>query len=338
MGLLWLPYVIFTIVLLGLIAMSFVRFHCQRGDQYRRRRSELEDKVPPTPAVGDRGVLGAASSPYQPNGGSAVEAGRPVRCDVPEHMVLFLQFTETETPSGNGSGSQDDQSTGTKRIGSTRRVFGFKAQSKVPSVDTALGGGGGGSDGGGGGSDGGGCKQQRGVTCHRRPLTFTFNINGSMVDIRCSDEERTKTFHLSARAGSEKEGGTGSAAAAPEMVDPSGDRFCLSAAVVGDEEDGRRCPGNYRETPRAATATTTTTTLSSSSRRSSSNKTQGYARGGGGGGGGGGEGVGCSIGGVGISPQQKVLMYSMTTAGNCELRQNSSSADEALFLLHPSRS
>lgn len=30
----------------------------------------------------------------------------------------------------------------------------------------------------------------------RRPLLFTFNVNGSMVDIRCGEEERTNTFRL----------------------------------------------------------------------------------------------------------------------------------------------
>jgi len=35
---LWLPYVIFTIVLLSLIVVSFARFHALRGAQYRNRQ------------------------------------------------------------------------------------------------------------------------------------------------------------------------------------------------------------------------------------------------------------------------------------------------------------
>jgi hypothetical protein len=34
----------------------------------------------------------------------------------------------------------------------------------------------------------------------KRPLAFTFNINGSMVDVRCSDDERTNTFRLPSNA------------------------------------------------------------------------------------------------------------------------------------------
>ena len=35
---LWLPYVIFTVVLLSLIVVSFARFHALRGAQYRNRQ------------------------------------------------------------------------------------------------------------------------------------------------------------------------------------------------------------------------------------------------------------------------------------------------------------
>ena len=35
---LWLPYIIFTVVLLGLIVVSFARFHALRGAQYRNRQ------------------------------------------------------------------------------------------------------------------------------------------------------------------------------------------------------------------------------------------------------------------------------------------------------------
>jgi len=35
---LWLPYVVFTVVLLSLIVVSFARFHALRGAQYRNRQ------------------------------------------------------------------------------------------------------------------------------------------------------------------------------------------------------------------------------------------------------------------------------------------------------------
>jgi len=77
LGLLWLPYLIFTVVLLALIALSFVRFHCQRGDQYRKRQEELEDKLP----FGGNVTNGRQGAP-------------PLVCDVPDHLSLFVKFTQ----------------------------------------------------------------------------------------------------------------------------------------------------------------------------------------------------------------------------------------------------
>jgi len=37
------------------------------------------------------------------------------------------------------------------------------------------------------------------MTTSKPPLLFTFNVNGSMVDIRCGDEERANTFCLTSR-------------------------------------------------------------------------------------------------------------------------------------------
>ena len=39
---LWLPYVVFTVVLLSLIVVSFARFHALRGAQYRNSSTHLD--------------------------------------------------------------------------------------------------------------------------------------------------------------------------------------------------------------------------------------------------------------------------------------------------------
>lgn len=133
LGFLWLPYIIFTIVLLSLIAMSFLRFHCERGQQNRRRQEELGDKQQHL----DNMRLLSSDGP-QPNGGPSGF--------VPEQYNLFMQYSQIMP--------EDDED----ELTSTR------------------------SRGKGGQS--------------RRPIVFTFNSNGSMVDVRCDEEERTNTFRL----------------------------------------------------------------------------------------------------------------------------------------------
>jgi len=70
----------FTIVLLSLIAFSFLRFHCQRGQQARRRQEELGDKQQ---HLDHMRLL--SDGPLQPNGG-------PSGC-VPEQYNLFMQYS-----------------------------------------------------------------------------------------------------------------------------------------------------------------------------------------------------------------------------------------------------
>jgi len=140
---LWLPYIIFTIVLLSLIALSFLRFHCERGQQNRRRQEELGDKQQ---HLDNMRLLSSADGP-QPNGG-------PSGC-VPEQYSLFMQYSQI-VPEDD-----DDEMTSTRSRGTVN------------------------SRGKAGGVGGG-----------RRPIVFTFNSNGSMVDVRCDEDERTNTFRL----------------------------------------------------------------------------------------------------------------------------------------------
>lgn len=189
-ALLWLPYAVFTIVLLALIALSFVRFHCQRGHQYRRRQAELADKLNPNvqdalrllppdasgPPSGQGPTTGVLSR--QPNGGAP-------GADVPEHLNLFVQYSQVhpsyERHKGEASGNGGTRKDGNGPTPSTKRTTFSLQNAQTPLPDGAK-------------------KQtqtQRGAgAANKRPLLFTFNINGSMVDIRCGEEERTNTFRL----------------------------------------------------------------------------------------------------------------------------------------------
>ena len=40
-SILWLPYVIFSLLIITLILVSFIRFHIKNGHKYKRRRAEL---------------------------------------------------------------------------------------------------------------------------------------------------------------------------------------------------------------------------------------------------------------------------------------------------------
>lgn len=182
--LLWLPYLIFTVVLLGLIVVSFLRFHCQRGHQYRRRQAELNDKLQTTagnhhdtlhllPTSGEAG-----GAPLRQPNGTAPPSG------VPQHMNLFVQYSQLHPGPG------DEPEVGGRRRGEASTSGGNNSESKTSSVHRT----------------GNASKKQpqggAGDVTARRPLVFTFNVNGSMVDIRCDEEERTNTFRLKPNADS----------------------------------------------------------------------------------------------------------------------------------------
>lgn len=176
-----MPYVVFTVLLLGLIVVSFLRFHCQRGHQYRRRQAELNDKLQATGGASSGGggggeghdtlrLLQGSSASSEPGPSSGAQPN-----GVPQHMSLFLQFSQVR-----GGGKENPEKTGGVGMGrgegrrdpSSGRGGGFQVGNHLTSRDPAP------------------------ASSGRRPLVFTFNVNGSMVDIRCEDEERTNTFHL----------------------------------------------------------------------------------------------------------------------------------------------
>lgn len=108
-ALLWLPYVIFTIVLLGLIAVSFLRFHCERGNQYRRRQAEISDKLQHGSIQDSLRLLPTSTQEaelmtnFQLGGGVSLMPGSalqqpngfgPTKDGIPQHMNLFVQYSQ----------------------------------------------------------------------------------------------------------------------------------------------------------------------------------------------------------------------------------------------------
>jgi len=215
---LWLPYVIFTIALLGLICCSFLRFHTERGVQYRRRQEELSDKIQPgiqdglrllpdstadisgclneSPSGGNHtnhrggggglGGGGVVNSPgshqyvsQQPNG--VLRGG-----GVPEQMT-FAQYTQVRP---------NDRHAPTADVYYSAKLNSHANFIKKSSPSSQVVVGGNGSRGGYSNKKSAGQDSGGSGAAARRPLVFTFNINGSMVDVRCGEEERTNTFRL----------------------------------------------------------------------------------------------------------------------------------------------
>ncbi|ESN98982.1 hypothetical protein HELRODRAFT_162456 [Helobdella robusta] len=220
--LLWLPYVIFTVVLLSLILMSFVRFHCQRGDQYRRRREELEDKPvlnggkPPFSSVNTGPIQTTAI--VKKNFGT--EKYPTIAKTVPDHLSLFLKFSQEDEEKVSKKHSyvirENNETTGRRTRNrrhssedpslesfnktmttsttmtqpkiapylSRSSQYNKSSSSEAPILNTET------------------KTYKKNQTIAQllpksRNVAFTFNSNGSMVDVRCINEERSNTFRLS---------------------------------------------------------------------------------------------------------------------------------------------
>jgi len=200
---LWLPYVAITIVMLGLIAISFARFHVVRGYQYRKRHQGAGDDHKDLSfsfplAGGSTMANGSAAAVCRSGAVSGLSA-------TPEYLTMFLEFSRDENEElrsmergqrrNNGARlhSIDLSATGNGRaVSSARRpkrtVSADLQQTYSTATTTTLLASSKRANGTGG--------RTAATASTRRPLAYTFNANGSMVDIRCNDDERTKTFRL----------------------------------------------------------------------------------------------------------------------------------------------
>jgi len=168
--LLWLPYVVFAIVLLCLIALSFVRFHYKRGLQYKLRQVELDRKR---------------------RGGSTSEAEVEVsRTLLRSSSVFYNEGIDSQydfLPEVNIIGRDDGRTrngrpaTAIRLVGNGNLTF---VDEKLASAENSR--------------DMQRRRQQQqrrranntgNGGDQRRPIVFTFNANGSMVDVRCCEDD-----------------------------------------------------------------------------------------------------------------------------------------------------
>lgn len=206
---LWVPYVAITIVMLALIAVSFARFHIVRGYQYRKRHQSSNDDRKDSSST-TFPLYGGATVPN----GSAAAACRSGAVSglsaTPEYLTMFLEFSRDDnedrrnvpqrghrrnngarlhsvdlTGNGNGRSTGGAPPRRPKRTRSADLQHTYSTATTVTSTLLAS-----------SKRPNGNSKRAAAVENSRRPLAYTFNANGSMVDIRCTDGERTNTFCL----------------------------------------------------------------------------------------------------------------------------------------------
>ena len=199
-SLIWMPYVAFTLVILSLMVASFYKYHKKHGHKYVRRREELAKKHQQalnqinlqTPSAGtvqnqvghhppgvreggdrrsrDRGRGGT----LPPNGGpSSIEDGTSSR-------YRNHNQAQPKQPRSSTSKSSPNKAPNKQRSNTS---------GGTPNKTSS-------SSGGTGRTSNGGKGQTRNNKRHK-PLTFTKNENGSMVDLRVEEKEKggsTKMF------------------------------------------------------------------------------------------------------------------------------------------------
>ena len=198
-SLIWMPYVAFTLVILGLMLASFYKYHKKHGHKYVRRREELAKKHqqalkqmnqqaaaagtvqnqvghhPPGIREGEsRGRDRGGAGTLPPNGGpSSIEDGSSSRYR--NHNQAPRKQPRKSTSSPNKAYNKQRPNVS----GSTPNQTSSHSHS-----------------GGGGGRTTNG-KGQTKNNKRLKPLTFTKNANGSMVDLRVEEKDKggsTKMF------------------------------------------------------------------------------------------------------------------------------------------------
>ena len=251
--LIWLPYVGLTLLLLAMMCLSFVHYHRKNGHKYRRRREELlkqfgDGVTVETPANG-----GFTISPEQPvnpfhhrppkqnphfqPSSSSIESQlytvRSKKSDEDSKQALNRQnsssiFRQISAPQSSSSKQPAYSPRGVPLVTpkpqpqSAPPTYPPPQYPPQPLYSKH-----------GRAADSGSHARR-----HKRPLVFTTNLNGSMVDIRCGVKESHRTFkpkssrstslpttsiwtlpHLSARAQQHRHSGMKGAYAEQEFED-----------------------------------------------------------------------------------------------------------------------
>ena len=162
--LLWIPYVILTCIIVGLMAASFIRFHKKNSHKYQRRRMELLRQVNMHTLLNQ--IQDQVTHSGQLLQGQFPANGGPVGASVP---VRFEQGRTTTTGSSSARRSSTKSSKSSKSSNKSNHHNSNVNHNNI-----------GPSSGGNGNKTG---------KRHIRPLMFAHNSNGSMVDLRCVNRE-----------------------------------------------------------------------------------------------------------------------------------------------------
>ena len=207
-SLIWMPYVAFTLVILGLMIASFYKYHKKHGHKYVRRREELAKKH--QQALNQMNLQAAAGGTVQnqvghhppgvrEGGGGGGEGRGRDRDRDRRHGGGGGTLPPNGGPSSIEDGSSSRYRNHNQAHPKHSRSSGSKSPHKAPSKQRSNTSGGtpnktSSSSGTGRTTNG---KGQTKNNKRHKPLTFTKNENGSMVDLRVEEKDKggsTKMF------------------------------------------------------------------------------------------------------------------------------------------------
>lgn len=194
--LLWLPYTTLSLVLIGLMVVSFIRFHFKHGHKYRRRR-ELFWKELNVQDILRGGGPHAQGNRRGEMPRSTDRVDRLLGSNTPPQFA----WTDTVQPGGDiyratkrpplpPDGAADTRGSSARQQMATLDARRLPKMS-LAEADSSL-------------------RRRRGLLDHfrssvcyrqrkrtRLPVAFSSNMNGSMVNIKCGENESLSTFRMS---------------------------------------------------------------------------------------------------------------------------------------------
>lgn len=191
--LLWLPYTTLSLVLIGLMVVSFIRFHFKHGHKYRRRREQFWRELnvqdilrgtqtdrPRLPRPTDRidRLIPGSNNPPQFAWTDTVQGGGGDIYRVTEHPPLPQGgATDTRSSVARQQMATLDARRRPKMSLAEAETSLRRRRSLLEHFRSSL------------------CSRKRKLT--RLPVSFSSNLNGSMVNIRCGEKESLSTFQIS---------------------------------------------------------------------------------------------------------------------------------------------
>lgn len=181
--LLWLPYALLSLVLVGLLVASFLRFHVRNGYKYRRRREQLRRDLNAARSI----ILHSQTVHRRPRSGSRQQRVNEPRDGMTSlsssapHVAWsdFFEGNPRKTPKPEVTSARS--TSGNSRRHSRCRKMALPKDSDRTAPDIL--------------------EQFRSSVCRRSrtkqrrtSVVFNSNMNGSMVNVQCGDRESLRTF------------------------------------------------------------------------------------------------------------------------------------------------